>query len=147
VPVADLTPDLRHAVAAVIRRDGLVLAVRRPDEPDEELPGVWGLPALTLRPGETPEEGVRRLGLEKLGVQLTPRRVLAGGDQHRAAYTLRMTLYEASMRGAPVLPGRTERADVNITQYDAIDWLPSESFVEAARRGSLCCRLFLEAMR
>lgn len=55
----------RHAVAAAVRRDdGLILAVLRPDEPGEELPGVWGLPAVTLRDGESPEDGVRRLGRE-----------------------------------------------------------------------------------
>ena len=146
--------DVRHAVSAAIRRDdGLVLAVRRPDEPPpeadlplaegEELPGVWGLPAVTLRDGESPEEGVRRIGREKLGVELTPLRPLAEGEQSRAGYTLRMTVYEASLAGEPRLPPR----DVNtgVTLYDALDWLPASAFREAADRGSLCCALFLQA--
>ncbi len=133
----------RRAVAAVVRRDdGLVLAVRRPDEPGEELPGVWGLPATTLRPGEPLEDGLRRLGREKLGVDLTPLRALADGEQRREGYALRMTLYEASMAGEPRLPPRTPEAAG--TLYQALDWLPAESFGEAADRGSLCCRLLLE---
>lgn len=135
--------ELRSAVAAAVRRDdGLVLAVLRPDEPGEELPGVWGLPAVTLRAGESPEEGLRRLGREKLGAELTPLRPLAEGEQRRAGYTLRMTLYEASIAGEPHLPQRTP--DASGTLYDAIDWLPTPAFREAAGRGSLCCQLFLE---
>jgi 8-oxo-dGTP diphosphatase len=129
-------------VAAVIRRsDGFVLAVRRPDEPGEELPGLWGLPATTLADGESPEEGVRRLGREKLGVALTPLRALVRGEQERAGYTLRMTLYEASLAGEPRLPDRASGAPG--TLYEALDWLPEASFQQAADGGSLCCRLLL----
>jgi ADP-ribose pyrophosphatase YjhB (NUDIX family) len=135
----------RSAVAVAIYRDALVLAVRRPDEPGEELPGVWGLPATTLRAGETPEDGVRRLGLEKLGVDLTPLRVLRAGEQQRPDYTLHMTVYEASMSGEPGLPENPPAAEQ--TLYDALDWLPPLSLCDGADRGSLCCRLFLEAAR
>jgi adenine-specific DNA-methyltransferase len=136
--------ERRHAVAAaIIRDDGLVLAVRRPDEPGEELPGVWGLPATTLRTGESPEEALRRLGREKLGVELTPLRALAGGEQQRPGYTLRMTVYGASMDGEATLPTRDPNAG---TLYDAVDWLPAESFREAAEQGSLCCRLYLSTL-
>src|SRR3990172_2554391 len=97
--------EIRRAVAAAVwRDDGLLLAVRRPDEPGEELPGAWGLPAVTLSDGESPEEGVRRLGREKLGTELTPLRPLAEGEQPREGYTLRMTVYEASLAGQPRLP-------------------------------------------
>ena len=135
--------ELRRAVAAVVRRaDGLVLAVRRPDEPGEELPGVWGLPATTLRAGEPPEDAVRRVGREKLSAELTPLRVLAEGQQQREGYTLRMTVYEASMTGEPHLPPRT--TDTSGTLYEELDWLSVASFRQAAKRGSLCCQLLLE---
>ena len=134
---------VRRAVAVAVRReDGLLLAVRRPDEPGEELPGVWGLPAATLHEGESVEDGVRRLGREKLGGELTPLRALAAGDERREGYALRMTVYEASLAGEPRLPARTPGA--TSTLYEAFDWLPLASFEEAAARGSLCCRLLLE---
>ena len=50
--------------------EGLLL-VRRPDD-DESLPGVWGLPAVSLAPGESEEDAVRRAGRDKLGVELEP---------------------------------------------------------------------------
>lgn len=132
----------RHAVAAALRRaDGLVFAVKRPDEPGEELPGVWGLPAVTLQDGETPEQGVRRLGAEKLSVELTPLRPLAEGEQQRDDYVLQMTVYEASPGGEPILPPRT--AEATSTLYVDTGWLPVEAFQEAADKGSLCCQLFL----
>ncbi|MBI4571515.1 MAG: NUDIX domain-containing protein [Chloroflexi bacterium] len=153
-----MRPDVRRGVAAVVRRDdGLVLAVRRPDEPGEELPGVWGLPATTLRAGEPAEAALRRLGREKLRVALSPLRVLAEGEQQRAGYALRMTLYEASMAGEPRLPARQAGQPAvpagappvfdASTQYDALDWLPDAAFADAAARGSLCCRLLLTADR
>lgn len=132
----------RAVTVAVTRADGLVLAVQRPDEPGEELPGVWGLPATTLLDGESPEGGVRRLGREKLGVDLTPVRALAEGEQQRPDYTLQMTVYEASMAGEPAL----QRAPSG-TSYDALDWLPPASFRDAAERGSLCCELYLATVR
>lgn len=131
----------RAVAVAVTRGDGLVLAVQRPDEPGEELPGVWGLPATTLRDNETPEDGVQRLGREKLGVELTPGRVLGEGDQQRDTYTLHMTVYEASMAGEPSL-----RRVASGTTYDALDWLPAESFQAAAEHGSLCCQLYLASL-
>ena len=135
--------ELRQAVAAAVRRDdGLVLAVLRPDEPGEELPGVWGLPAVTLGRGESPEEGLRRLGREKLGAELTPLRRLAEGEQQRAGYALRMSVYEASIAGEPHLPQQTP--DASGTLYEALDWLPAPAFRDGADRGSFCCQLFLE---
>ena len=133
---------IRHAVAAALRRDdGLTFAVQRPNEPGEELPGIWGLPAVTLRDGETIEQGIRRLGAEKLSIELTPLHALAEGEQQRDDYVLRMTVYEASAGGEPTLPPRPPEA--TSTLYVDTDWLPVEAFQEAADKGSLCCQLFL----
>ncbi len=145
MPSDEPTPKTRHAVAAALRRvDGLVLAVRRPDGPGEELPNIWGLPAVTLLENETAEEAIRRLGAQKLGIELTPLRQLAEGEQQREDYVLHMTVYEASPGGEPTLPPRTAEAEV--TLYEDADWLPIEAFDEAAERGSLCRKLFLEAV-
>lgn len=135
---------VHRAVSAALRRvDGLVLGVKRPDEPGEELPGVWGLPAIRLLEGESPEDGVRRLGPAKLGIELTPLRQLAEGTQEREDYTLHMTVFEASPGDEPALPHRQAGADM--TLYEEADWLEPAAFTEAAERGSLCTRLFLEA--
>lgn len=137
--------EARRAVAAVVRRpDGLVFAVRRPGEPGEELPNIWGLPATTIAAGESAEDAIRRLGCDKLSVDLTPLRALAEGEQSRAEYTLGMTVYECSMSGEPQLP--RDAPGSTSTLYEALDWLPAPSFADAAARGSLCCELLLGSL-
>ena len=65
---------IRHAVAYVIYRPGDMtrnsfLIVKRPDD-DPDLPGVWGLPAVSVRDDESFELAIRRAGRQKLGVIL-----------------------------------------------------------------------------
>lgn len=119
-----------------------ILTVRRPPD-DEDLPGVWGLPAGSLRPGEGWEEAVVRAGREKLGVRLEPVLLLNEGSADRAAYRLHMRLYRARiLEGEPAVPQPVE----GVTQYTAWRWAPPDRLREAADRGSLCSRLCLEAV-
>jgi 8-oxo-dGTP diphosphatase len=121
-------------------RPGAVLIVQRPDD-DEDLPGVWGLPAASLAPGESWEDAARRVGSEKLGVSLTPGPMLREGSLSRAAYRLDMRLHSAFLAGGePRVPQHV----AGITQYQAWRWGTAEDLEPAARRGSLCSRLYLE---
>jgi NUDIX domain len=111
--------------------EGLLL-VRRPDD-DESLPGVWGLPAVSLAPGESEEDGVRRAGREKLGVELEPLGPIGSEGS--------MTDWEVRIRaGEPAVP----QAGPN-TQYTALRYGDPSELVPAARLGSLCCRALLRA--
>lgn len=111
--------------------DGLLL-VRRPED-DEDLPGVWGLPAVSLAAGESEEDGVRRAGRDKLGVELRPLRPL-GVDAT-------MTDWEAELvSGRPAVPQPGPN-----TQYSDLRWGEPSELVPAARRGSLCSRVLLRA--
>lgn len=124
------------------RPPGPLLVVRRPPD-DEELPGLWGLPAGSLRPGEGWKEAVVRAGREKLGVELEPTALLAEGTTERADYVLHMRLYGARIvEGAPSVPQPVD----GITQYTAWRWAPAARLREAADRGSLCSRLCLKAL-
>lgn len=137
--------ELAVAVAVFRGRERRqVLAVRRPDEPGEELPGVWGLPAATVGPEESPEEAVRRLGRQKLGLELEPVAVLAEGQQDRGGGTLSMLLYEARARGLPPRL-RRPRDPTGVTYYTDWKWAEPGELLPAAQRGSLCSRLFLQA--
>jgi 8-oxo-dGTP diphosphatase len=117
---------VKHSVAVMIQRDDQILAIRRPDD-DDELPGIWGLPAGTCRSGETVEQVIRRVGRDKLGVTLEPTRKIAFGSQDRPAYKLEMELWEASMDGTP--------------SYREWKWSPVDLLAAGADRGSLCCQL------
>ena len=93
----------REAVALLIRHpqeEGWVLAVKRPDEPGEELPGIWGLPAGTCLPSEGLEEAAHRTARQKLGLPLQALQALATGTQERSWGLLALTLY----KGVPVEP-------------------------------------------
>lgn len=121
------------------RRPDRFLAVRRP-ESDEDLPGAWGLPAATLRPGESHEGAVLRVGRDKLGVELDVVRELDRGSLERPEGPLRMRLFEARIReGTPTVP----KAGGKGTQYVEWRWSGPERLRESARRGSLCSRLHL----
>lgn len=133
----------KQSVSVVIRSSAdptQVLTVLRPAN-DEDLPNVWGLPAASLRPGESWEAAVRRVGLEKLGVQLAVGAELQRGSAERRNYRLEMRLYEAAIeKGNPFVP----QPDLEHTQYAKWKWGSAEDLEPAAERGSLCCRLYLQ---
>lgn len=133
---------VKRSVSVVVRSpDGSrLLAVRRPDD-DEELPGLWGLPAASLRAGEGWTDAAARVGPEKLGVDLAVGEALREGEADRGGYRLRMWLF-----GAEVLSGEPEvpQAAPGVTQYAEWAWAPPARLREAAEQGSLCSRLCLE---
>jgi len=117
------------------------LLVKRPPEEDR-LPDVWGLPAGSLKEGETFEEAVIRSGREKLGVELKIVRKMGEGEIDRGDYRLRMKAYEVEIiHGEPQVPQPIR----GITQYTQWKWGRPEDLVEAAQKGSLCCRLYLSS--
>jgi 8-oxo-dGTP diphosphatase len=118
----------KRSVAVLIRKGDLILTVRRADN-DDELPGVWGLPAGSFSGSESLEELIARIGKRKLGVALMPIRKLAEGTQERPAYRLQMELWEVSMEGTP---GNTE-----------FQWSSQEVLQPGKAQGSLCCELAL----
>lgn len=135
----------KRSIAIVIRAqtpsdpEGAVLIVQRPPD-DEDLPDVWGLPAGSLLDGESWTDAVERAGREKLGVTLETGRMHASGTSERPGYTLSMRLYEARIvAGEPTVP----QPAASVTQYQAVRWGDARDLEPAARRGSLCSRLFL----
>jgi 8-oxo-dGTP diphosphatase len=121
------------------RQPGALLLVQRPED-DAELPGVWGLPAASLREGESWDDAARRAGREKLGVELTLHGVLQRGTLQRVGYTLDMRLYAAGIAtGEPHVP----HATAGVTQYQAWRWGAPAALQPAAERGSLCSQLYL----
>jgi 8-oxo-dGTP diphosphatase len=121
---------IKQSVAVMILQNEKVLAVRRPDN-DDELPGVWGLPAGTAGPAETTEDVIRRIGTSKLRVSLRPARKISFGTQERPGYRLEMELWEAFMEGTPT-GVEWQWADVDL-------------FRAGAASGSLCCDLALKS--
>jgi ADP-ribose pyrophosphatase YjhB (NUDIX family) len=120
---------VKHSVAVMVFRGNEVLAIRR-SEQDDELPGIWGLPAGTLRGTDTVNDVISRIGREKLGVILMPVRRLARGTQDRPKYRLVMELWEALMEGIPT--------------YPEWQWGRLEVLRPGMAAGSLCCKLAIQ---
>jgi ADP-ribose pyrophosphatase YjhB (NUDIX family) len=140
-----LQQPVKCSVAAVLRdvaRQGQFLAVRRPPD-DDLLPDVWGLPAVSLHPGELPEDGLRRLGREKLGTSIEPARFVGIRAADRGDYLLILMDIEARAAGADPNVGAARTTG---TAYVEQRWTNDPTLLrEAARRGSVCSRILLEA--
>jgi ADP-ribose pyrophosphatase YjhB (NUDIX family) len=124
---------VKRSVSLVIDGPGGVLLVRRPDD-DESLPGVWGLPAASLRDGESELEAVTRAGRDKLGVEVEPVEPI-GEEGGMRDWSVRIAA------GEPSVP---QPADG--TQYVDWRWGHAGELAPAARAGSLCARALLRAL-
>lgn len=137
---------VRRSVSLAIRSDahpGVLLLVQRPDD-DDDLPGVWGLPAASLRDDEDWNDAALRAGRDKLGLRLRTTATINEGSRQRPAYELRMRLIEARIvDGSPRLDSGP--AD-GTTRYQAWRWGHVAELAPAAARGSLCSRLALDVL-
>jgi 8-oxo-dGTP diphosphatase len=137
--------QVRESVAVVIRNQaGEFLVTRRPDDPGDELAGAWGFPAVTRRGGETERAAAERVGPLKLGVTLSVGAKLGERVDDRGEYLLRLSDYDASIvAGSPSVP----QPDDSVTQYVGCQFTSDPAvLVAAARRGSVCSQIFLEAI-
>lgn len=142
---------IRESVAVVIRNDrGEFLVVRRPEDPADPLAGLWGFPAVTRRDGESARAAAHRIGPLKLGVALAVGAKLGERAADRGDHALRLADYEASIvDGSPVVPqpGGPMTEGSTVTQYVACRFTSDPAVLaEAARRGSLCAQIFLDAV-
>ena len=137
----------KRSVALAIRPQGdgaRVLLVRRPDD-DNEFPAAWGLPAATCIGPETLEEAARRIGLQKLGVEVRLGKVIGSGAQDRDDYVIEMHLFDAWLDSeAPALS--VDAGGSGLTHYTSWRWGQPSDLAESAGMGSLCSRLLLDAV-
>jgi 8-oxo-dGTP diphosphatase len=136
---------IKRSVAVVVRRpDGAFLVTQRPDDPDDPLAGIWGFPAVTLRPGESDRSAAERVGPLKLGVTLSVGAKLGERSENRGDYLLRLADYAAVIAdGTPAVP----QADDSVTQYVACQFTDDPArLLPAAQRGSLCSQIFLDSL-
>lgn len=119
-----------------------VLCVQQPKD-DKDLPNAWGLPAGSLKDGESFEEAVLRSAMEKLGVNVRIVGHIGRDSCERKNYNLIMEEYEVNIiKGTPRIP---EKVD-GITQYQDMGFFKPENLVNAYQRGSLCSRIYLESI-
>ena len=94
---------VKRSVAVVVGRPGGAapggefLVVRRPDDPDDPLPALWGLPAVPCSTARTSGPAAVRAGRVKLGVELAPGARIGEKTADRGGYLLRLADYEATV--------------------------------------------------
>ena len=132
---------LKRSVSLVIEGPAGVLLVRRPDD-DDSLPGLWGLPAVSLREGESQLHALLRAGREKLGVEVEPIRQVGEEHAERADHRIAMSDWAARIvAGEPSVPQGAAG-----TQYVEWRWGDPQELGPAARAGSVCARVLLRAL-
>jgi 8-oxo-dGTP diphosphatase len=124
-------PVPRVVVAAVIERDGLILAARRTEPP--ALAGRWEFPGGKVEPGESDEQALVRECEEELGVRVEvgprvgPQYPIADG-----AFVVRT--YRAALAGGEPAPieGHDQLRWVRPgPEADALTWLDGDYLVLA----------------
>jgi ADP-ribose pyrophosphatase YjhB (NUDIX family) len=132
---------LKRSVSLIIEGPGGVLLVRRPDD-DESLPGLWGLPAASLREGESERDALLRVGRDKLGVEVEPVELVGVDEEERPGHRIAMRDWSARIvSGEPAVPQAGEG-----TQYVDWRWGDPGELAPAARAGSVCARVLLRAL-
>lgn len=135
---------VKNAVSFVIYdqdRSKFLIVQRPPD--DANLSNVWGLPAGTLKEGESYEEALLRAGREKLGVEIKIGPLIGEGDLDRGEYVLHMKDFEAEIaEGEPKVPQEVK----GVTQYVAWRWGVLDDLKDAAQKGSLCSKIYLASI-
>ncbi len=139
-----MSKPIKYTVAVALKPEpdsAQFLVVKRPDD-DPDLAGNWGLPAVTMRADELPEDAARRVCIEKLNCSAEPQRFLGAMFQTRNSYDI--ILMDIEMVLAPDERPSVAKAQTENTAYidqkwtnDPLDLLPS------AKRGSCCSSILL----
>ena len=113
-----------RVVAAVIIRDGCVLACRR--NPDRSAGGLWEFPGGKVEPGESPEGALAREIEEELGVGLAGVAEFgvfeAEAFGHGRNTGLHMTCFRAELTGEPQATGEiAEFRYFTVSEYAAME--------------------------
>lgn len=139
-----MSKPLKYVVAIVAKRPqspDIFLLVRRPDD-DPDLRGSWGLPALTAKTNELPEETARRVCREKLGCDGIPTRFLGAMTQKRNSYDICLMDIEVQITG-DAQPD-VSKATATSTCYIEQKWTTNASeLMPAAKEGSCCASIYL----
>ena len=129
---------VKHAVSVIIRdNDKTLFVLRSPNK--KRFPLTWSLPSYFIGEGETYYETIRRIGKDKLGVDLEPVSLLNEGYGERDDFRLFMHDYAAKIiDGTP---------HINSDDYVKFSWEEPKSFLLSIETKGECTRLYEEYLQ
>jgi 8-oxo-dGTP diphosphatase len=139
-----MSKQIDYVVAVVLKNKqnpDEFLIVKRPEN-DPDLRGNWGLPAVTLQPGELPEQAARRVCREKLNCEAETCRFLGIMFQKRNSYDIYLMDIEMVLADGqdPNIHSATTKSTAYIEQKWSTDPL---DLMDSAKHGSRCNSIFL----
>lgn len=139
-----MKPSKESVSLVIVDDNDNFLVVKRANDPDDDLAGMWGFPAASLREGETLEKVALRVGKQKLGVDVELGEKIGDSTHDRANYTIHLTDFKARIiKGIPKAP----QADLSVSQYDSCKFTNDPTILfAAARKGSQCTQIFLKSI-
>lgn len=101
-----------HVTAAIIQRDGKILAARR--KPGSHMAGFWEFPGGKIEPGESPEECLRRELKEELSIDVAIGSFFDESCYDYGSKQVRLLCYYVEYL----------RGTFSLSDHDEIKWLP-----------------------
>lgn len=116
--------EIKHVVAAIIRRGDKVFATRRGYG---EWKGWWEFPGGKIEPGETPEEALVREIREELDAEISVDKFLCTVDWDYPGFHLTMRCYICSLIGTSLHLNEHEAARwLGADDIGSVKWLPAD---------------------
>ncbi len=139
-----MSKTVKYVVAVVLKNKSNreeFLVVKRPDD-DPDLGGHWGFPAVSMKPGELPEEAAKRVCREKLNCEAETTRFLGLMFQKRNDYDI--FLMDVDMVLANGHEPSVHGASTENTAYVDQKWSKDPmDLMGSAKGGSCCSSIFL----
>jgi 8-oxo-dGTP diphosphatase len=120
-----MTGDTSVVAAAVLEREGKILAARR--KKGSHLEGLWEFPGGKLEPGESPEECLVRELEEEMGVLVSPREILEVVFHRYPEMCVLLLFYRCELAsGEPRALDCDEILWVPRAELASLDWAPAD---------------------
>ena len=111
-------------VAAVIRREGKILATQRGYGPQKD---GWEFPGGKVESGEDPREALVREIRKELRVDILPEAEIGVVEHEYPNISIRMQCFWAEIReGSPVLTEHENAKWISADELEQVDWLPAD---------------------
>ena len=109
-----MTPPIITVTAAILKKDGLILAARR--KPGSHLAGYWEFPGGKLEANETPEQCLARELEEEFNIQVTVGNFIGENTHDYGHKLICLMAYKV----------RWISGDFVLRDHDAVKWLRTD---------------------